>query len=366
MVSEFRQSKPSGLFLPIRAGIRGEFRWQVLDERGVPEVPRSPSGFSLAPPEGVIQPNLITDHGMDRLSTMDIFTVAPNSTAAWRRRLAVGTSSTEPDDADTALGNEVQRDATSGSFSNGGTSYALDTDTDVFRAVSSVIRLVTMTDDRNLTEIGLAQDASNDIHIHELLRDGGGNPITVSLLNGKTLRVDHSAIVEIAAPSAGTSGVLDLEKYDAANTLEDTIAFDVIYGPRVQSATEQGDLAWVFNVWNPSSVNTHAIRRVTSAIGYSRAGSISQIDPNANSSGITTGLALGSYTPGTHERLKRVTVQTGALNAAWFGYMFSSSTSGNFSANRCGFMVMFDDPASYTKVNTDTMRVGLLTSWARA
>lgn len=360
---------PAGLLIPTRAALRGRVRWQVLDDRGVPEIPRSPSGFAIAPIEGVAQPNLITDLGLDAVASEDVFSVSPSSTLTWRRRLAVGTGSTEPDPSDTALDAEVQRDATSGTFSNGSNAYELDTDANLWRATSLVTRLVTMTADRNLTEFGLAQATTADLRIRELFRDELGDPVTISLLNGKTVRLDHTLTVEIDAPPAGTAATLNVEEYDAANVLVDTIAYDIVFGGRIWSAnsgTIASTLPEIFEQWNPQKSGSFGVsaRRVRIALAYTRESSAQMnstyVDPE-------TGLAASAetYSAGSYQRIRRVTFPTGTANGEWHGIWFSDSTF-NQSARHGGIHVQFDGPAFYEKVNTDTLRVGLVSTWARA
>lgn len=360
---------PAGLILPMRARLRGRVRWQVLDERGVPEVPRTASGHAIGPQDGVEQPNLITNLGLDAVVTEDVFATSPASTLTWRRRLAVGTGSTAPDVTDTTLDAEVQRDATSGTFSNGSTSYELDNVANVWRATSLVTRLVTMTADRNLTEFGLAQATTADLRIRELFRDGIGDPVTISLLNGKTIRMDHTLTVEIAAPVAGNAASINVEEYDAANALVATIPYDVVYGGRIWSAnsgTIASTLPEIFEQWNPSKTSPAGVsaRRVYVSLAYTRE-SASQM----NSSVVEpeTGIAASAeaYVGGSYERIRRVTFATGQSNGAWYGIWFSDSTF-NQSQRHGGIHVQFDDPTTYTKVNTDTLRVGLVSTWARA
>jgi hypothetical protein len=74
---------PGGLVVPLRARLSGRVRWQVLDERGVPEIPRNPSGFAIGPVEGVEQSNLITDSGLNAVASYNVF-----SNAAGRKALS--------------------------------------------------------------------------------------------------------------------------------------------------------------------------------------------------------------------------------------------------------------------------------------
>lgn len=356
------QRTPGGLLLPMRATLKGRIRWQVLDERGVPEVPRNPSGFPLAPAEGVEQPNLITDLGLDQIAAYDCLNVT--TTDGWRRYLAVGTGSSTPANGDTTLNAEVQRAASSGSFSAGGNSYELDDATDVWRASSLVTRLVTMSADRNITEFGFSPVASGAIGIRELLRDGVGNPITVSLLNGKSLRIDHTLVVEIAAPEAGNAASININEFDAGNNLVNTIALDITHGGHVQLLTGS-HISDLFNVWNPNAAPFNIfLKRITGERAYGRAAVYINNSDNVSPGGAggVSGWAWEAYVPGAHERLKRVTLSTATENGDWYGYLVSGDSDHAVS----GWLIHFDGPSTYTKANTDTLRVGLVSSWARA
>ena len=355
-VSRPSRRTPGGLLLPLHATLKGRVRWQVLDERGVPEVPRTPSGVAVGPVEGVAQVNLITDLGLDRLAELNFFERSPTSTLAWRRRLAVGTGSTAPDISDTTLDNEVQRASTSGTFSNGTNTYAYESGDEVFRAVSRVTRIATMTADRNLTEFGLAQNTTGDILIRELLRDGGGTPITVSLLNGKTLRLDHDLTVEVPAPPAGATTTIDVEEYDAGNNLVATTPYDVTYGPRAHSAHVSYLLEIGQGMMNPRNLAGRP-KRISSAATYAPLLSLST-DTLANANAP----AASAYATGTYTRTRSYTVPVGDGNGDWYGYHFD--TSGG--TNGGGFVALFTSPATYTKVNTDTLRISYRLTWARA
>ena len=97
-----RERAPGGLVIPVRATLAGYVRWRVLDERGHPEAPRNPAGTALASPDGVLQPNLITNLGLNQIAFTDALETR-TSVAGWRRRLAVGTGSTTPAVTDTVL-----------------------------------------------------------------------------------------------------------------------------------------------------------------------------------------------------------------------------------------------------------------------
>lgn len=377
-VSRPYSRSPGGLLLPLHATLKGRARWQVLDERGVPEVPRNPSGFAIAHAEGVEQSNLITDLGLDRIGELDVMEVSlSNSTLAsrsLRRRLAVGTGSTAPNVLDTTLDAEVQRESSSGAFSNGSDVGSLDTDTNVWRAVVAVTRLATMTADRNLTEFGFAQNTTDDIVIRELFRDGGGSPVTISLLNGKTVKVDHTLTIELPAPAAGNAVTIDVEEYDAGNNLIATTPYDVVHGGSAPSATSSFVLGsqWttgggVFLAWNPYFSGGSFVRFAV-AKTYSRTPSTwasTDTEPIGNTTAAVATFSGEAYVAGSHQRIYRATFPAGAGNAAWYGFG-RTSTYSNDQYRRRGWHVMFVDPVSYTKASTDTLRAGFVSSWARA
>lgn len=365
--SKMPDRTPGGLVLPLRMTLTGRVRWQTLDERGVPEVPRNPSGFAIGPIEGVEQPNLITNLGMNGIVTSDLHELSPGSAASWRRYLAVGTGSVEPAFGDDTLVNEVQRAASNGGFGNGIVTFGLDltTDPDTFWCISRVNRVVTMTADRNLTEFALGNQTvliSEDpdiywleAYIRELLRDENGTPITVSLLTDKKLYVQHSADIRIDAPAAGKATTVDLDKYDAGNNFVSSTPYDLTYGPAVGNfaQTNYERLFWL--VLNPYGGSTRMTDMDDDSAVYDRGlQGRSSRTPNLSAEPQV-------YVPGTHERLYRATFSSAEGNGPWYGYAFRSGA--NIGA-RVEFL--FDEPASFTKLDTETVRVGALLSWARA
>jgi len=355
------QPTPGGLLLPVSATLKGRVRWQVLDERGLPEVPRSPSGFALAPAEGVEQPNLITDLGLDQIAAFDCFGTSPDSSATWRRYLAVGTGSTVPANGDTTLAAEVQRANSSGSFSSGTTTYELDTDDNVWRATSLVTRIVTMTEDRNLAEFGLSPASSAAVGIRELLRDSEGDPITVSLLNGKTLRVDHTLTIELPAPVAGTPATINVNQYDAGNNLVGSTPYDVVHGGYVRNSANEERLARLFGVWNPAP--NHSYSSPQNCFHDSSPAAYSRTTSNSGSAASTP--VQETYVSGSRQRIKRATFAAGTAVGPIYGFRFRINTEAQ-NAWDAGWRVVFSSPASYVKANTDTLRVGIVSTWARA
>lgn len=366
---------PSGLLLPLHATLKGRVRWQVLDERGVPEVPRTPSGIPVGPVKGVEQPNLITNLGMDNITINDVFGIQVSITGGWRgwrERLAVGTGSVAPDVTDTALDNQVQFANSSGPFGNGAVEVSeLDTVTNEWVAAVNVNRIVTMTDDRNLTEFSLGRDT--DVHIRELFRDSGGTPITVSLLNGKTILMTHTAEVRIPAPAAAHSTTINVEEYDAGNTLQATIPYDIRYGltlngenTLVSTNTNPGTSStWIgAQVWNPvRTAGRLLVLDSTDIHSYDRLRSIA--NPTTYTTEAVTSPSLVAYTPGSYERVKRYAVPVSTVDGVRHGFMIAA-LNGTSWWLRGYWTVLFDDPATYTLAGTDELVFSVRSTWARA
>lgn len=361
---------PGGLIVPMHARVRGRVRWQTLDERGVPEIPRNPGGFAIGPIEGVEQPNLITDIGMDRIGTDTNCLDAEIRTNGFRRSLAVGTGSTAPAVTDTTLVAEVQRASSAGSYASEGYNLTVDGTAEEYTIESIARRLVTMTADRNLTEFGLSSSATagTAIEIRELFRDGSETPITISLLTGKSVLVTHSFLVTLPYPVSPAAAVLNIEEYDAANVLTDTLAYDIVHAPHGFATETNGTgfstTSWgVLTCWSPGLNNV--VRRITAASTWTR--TTSSTAPG--SIVVEDGTALAtvapiSYSSGSFERVKQGTIPTGSGNAAWYGVMIPGSSTETYRYG--GHVTLFTSPTTYTKVNTDTMRVGIRSTWARA
>lgn len=355
MPSTERSEAPGGvpgILVKTHATLKGRFRWQVLDEHGNPEQPVGPDGKPIAY-SGGWQDNLITNLGLNAIGTINL--TQPHTTAStgngWRSYLAVGTGSSAPDFTDAALDSEVQRANTNGALAN--PVVTLDTGDDVVRSTQLRDVQVTMNADRNLTEWGLSHEASVGVNIRELFRDDLGDPITISLLNGKTLRLQHVLIVEIAAPAAGTADAFNIAEFDAANNPVGSTPYDLIKGPT-------GAVNSVMTVWHPVGVawvstgtSVTYVRRLTSG-SYNRVTMVT-------GTGQTTTMAWEAYVGDSHQRLRRRTLPAAATeyNGVWNGIGFYVGIDG-------GFAFVFDDPATFTKVNTHTLRVGFISTWARA
>jgi hypothetical protein len=264
---------------------------------------------------------------------------------------------------------EAQRSNSDGGFGVGGNSYSLDGVANVWRASSTIRRMVTMTANRNITEYGFAHDPTptNELGIRELFRDGGGVPVTITVPNGKSLRVDHTLTVEIPAPAAGNAATINVEEYDISDVLAATIPYDVTYGGVLQ-ANDAENLAMVFTAWNPASVQspgtTLGLFALTSNLAYSRTPTLAVAPTTGDSYGT---LALASYVPASLTRRKRVTLNAATAVINWRGFLIGAhGGTGTTLFRRAGFVCHFDDPLLYAKRATDSFRVGIVSTWARA
>lgn len=374
-VERYRYDPAVGLVLPARVGVRGRFRWQTLDERGVPEIPRNPSGFAIGPIDGIEQPNLITDSGLNAMFTATtyaqsggtIFGVGIGQSGfegdLFRNYLHVGTSSVAPDVSDTTLGAEAQRATSSSSFPNGiDPVYEYDSVDGVFRVTGTAYRVVQMTADRNLTEIGLGHLNSTAVNIRSLLLDDLGDPTTVSLLNGKFIRVDHTLVGEIPAPLAGVEAAFQILEYDAANVLVNTINLTATYGPYANGGGSSAVNSLLRFALNPRALGgqttiAKAPLRVPAATAYHP---INAISPAASTVGGMS-FAQDAYATGSFERVFRSTYSAGLGNADWHGFVMGNGFPG---LGHGGLFVSFDAP--YTKVDTDSIQFAMKLTYGRA
>lgn len=334
----------------VHVGMRGEVRWRVLDERGVPEIPRNPSGFAIAPIEGVRQSNLITDLGLDRVVGATFGVLG----SAYRNYLHIGTSSAVPATTDTALGAEVQRGTTQGSTDSalsGDTGYDAINEKYIYGA--QISKAITLAAPQNLTEFGFGDTNDTSVSIRELFRDETNTPITVSLLAGKIIDVQHTLRLEIAAPSAGTAGGFNLEQYDAANTLTSTTPYSYVAGPFVPSGAS-ANVSAMLGAWNPAS-NSAFVQRVSAASAYGPLG-----NPTRDNAQSAAGV-LASYTLGTYTRTRNVFMEVDDLNGTWYGIVLLGS-----SLTLGGYHVQFASPTTYVKPNSDTLSMSFVSTWGRS
>ena len=386
--------------LPIHANLRGEVRWQTLDERGVPEIPRNPGGFAVGPIEGVTQPNLITNLGLNNIATQEIRYANHNFLATgilpWRRWLAVGTGSVTPAFTNTKLANEAQRELNnSGPFSDGTWWSELrgDPDPEVLRMSASMNRVCVMTAARNLTEFALGHSTNTtdpdpeehflEANIRELFRDEHGTPITISLIGGKTIAVLHTLQVDLPMPIDGTPGVVNIEEYDAADNLAATTPYDIVYGLITHDGSHAGSRANTFDHWQPCRQTTRpmnfhrsiGLSAIAVPLTFSRTGMFTSGTQLLPASTTPTAADVGGsdylcerapYNPGTYTRVKTVGLGPNIAVGDWYGWLQRGLVEGAQNNGYSGFAVVFTNPATFPVPSSDEIFVSTVSTWGRA
>lgn len=364
------------LKLPMKVGVRGEIRWFAYDENNNRISVKTGDGREVW--GGWAQKNLITDLGLDAMSSQRAgwatsqAVTGTSFTSGLRQTLHVGTSSVAPAFADTALGNVVQGSTGTGGFTanasgTSATDFAGSPPT--MTAFNRVNHVVTMTADRNLTEYGYSANNSAALNIRELFRDEFDTPITISLLSGTKLRVEHTWFTTFDL--SRTTSDFTIESYDVGGAL---VATDIISAERgmshVVDSSEPADGSSML-----SAVSNTLVAQIGQTIGVF--GFYPSADPvipatfvqtgSAITTGITTAthaLAWEGYVPGSYQRTMYITVTEPFGNMTLYGWRFGYGV-GAFSRYGYTFDLCFRAGASFAKADTHTFRVGIVGTWSR-
>lgn len=250
----------------------------------------------------------------------------------------------------TALPGEVQVGSSDGGFIG---SANLTEDASDFILEVTIPTVITLSADQNLTGFRFGSSASigGTAHIIENFRDGSGNPITVSLLSGKKVRVDHKMIWK--ASKALTSGlIVPLKDYDAANNLTGTTNLTVDYKIRAPSSPPGYML---FNqLLNPPATGT--------SFTVELADNTDTMDSTAWN-GQNTSNSLASYTNGSFKRIRTYTIAEADGVGTWYGFALAGDSSN--VGNKHAVRAMLQGGASFTKSNTQQLAFDLELSWQR-
>lgn len=241
----------------------------------------------------------------------------------------------------TTVPGQVDTGSSSGGFVGSVTASTSGADLVVEAVIPTVVQL---TVDRNLTGFRFGPDGNNSAHIVENFRDANGNPITVSLANGKKVRVDH--LLQMRVNGAQAAQTLNFNVYDAANQLISSSPVNVNYKARWPNVG-----ADIIIVLNPNQ----------NSGGLSLAGSGANLN-STNWSKINSSTNLGTYTPGQFKRTKTVTMSETNGNGTWIGWSLERQVGsiGNFPGVRCVL-----DSGNFTKDNTQQMSFDFELSWGR-
>lgn len=167
----------------IKFGVKGKFRLDALRPDG--------SIRELAP----WQDNLVTNYGIDSLC----------SSRSFIGYLQVGTGTTAEAYTDTNLVNRIAGVGTTNSTVwNTGVNKVVTTLTTSFNVGVAT---------GNITELGLSPSVNGNVNTRALIRDSGGNPISVTVLSDEQLLVTYTititipseTVVNVTEPNSGTN-----------------------------------------------------------------------------------------------------------------------------------------------------------------
>lgn len=320
--------------LEIKTTAAGRFRWAVLDHLGRPEhVSRW-------------QSNLITDRGLDaHLGGVSL------TEGNFRNRMHVGDGSGAADPADVTLGNKIGETTSSGGFSE---SRSVVLDGNTVRYSHTITRVYTAPSNVTIREIGFSEDP-DEVNIRELLMDDG-SPVSVPLLAGKKLRVDHTLTAEFPFSESAT---LDIEEYDAG-------------GNKVGEATYNGT---IYRPWYQANPNQDSYRRGALDPTYWGTRKMMYWDgeryvPEWNGSGyganghtVTPGNVLQAYTPGSFVRECMGQIPEAQGNSA--GITVLGMGQDNISSLLAGVVFVLDSEEEIVKDSNHVLNVYFAFSIAR-
>lgn len=320
------------------ARVSGRTAWALLDEHDREVMTGEHS-------------NLILNGGLDALLTNNaVETTSGSNTVnslfgSWRRYLALGTGSAAPDVAQTALSAEVARTDSGGGFeaTSGGEIFSTFSSTaNSMTLTSRHVRVHTFSSAYNITEYGFSANsgAGAALSIRELFRDGGGNPIAISVQAAQKIKVTHTftltlplAFTEVTAPVTNLGNVTARGSFYRVN---DNFIADF----------------WRYVV-NPTTGGT--VYPQLSADTFNPA-----VAPAGNSAGGTS--TVQPYTTGTYSRTRRVVLDVADGNGTLHGVALSSNSTISYSGWRMGFT----NPAPIAKDNTKKLTLDVVFSVARA
>lgn len=240
-----------------------------------------------------------------------------------------------------------------------------------FQVSHKMSKIVTLDQNRNISGIGLG-NITNNAFVVECIRDGSGNPITVSMLSGKAVRVDHEMIFRF--PRASKFVELVIQEYDAGNQYigETVVDADMWAFVSADNMSAHQSL-WLGSAPTlmPYGIESIAAMRcgLLSAALYTPGDNLinprgAQMletgNPPSNAGNV---VHMGVYVAGQRRRTKEQTLGAARQNGAAHGFVLTNTlSSAGFSA---GMIVQFRNGATFTKADTHTLRVGYEVSWDR-
>lgn len=224
--------------------------------------------------------NLILNAGLDRLGSTTEGVIAG---------VHVGTGNTPPAVGQTALVNPV---AYSGDQPSGARVRGFDSVSNQYVFGRSTYRFAAGTAAGNLAEVGAGWPSG--LFSRALIKDGNGDPITVTVLPDETLDVIYELRVYI--PSADVTTTVNISGTDYA----------VVIRARDINDNASNGLWNPFMLWDTGSGVNTSTSISTYAQGPGALGDVLSA-PAGTYVGTGTGAFLGSYVPGSFERTYRTT-----------------------------------------------------------
>lgn len=319
-----------GIIMPSKAGMEGLFRFRI----------------GKGPKDGPIEDvridtdwfgNLILDQGLNRYG---------NGTD-WFRYCQVGSGNTPPTNADTGL---VTLVAAAQNVLGSGNSYrGIVNSPDYYGFYRMLYRFSAGAAAGNLQEVGIGWGTTGStLHSRALIVDGGGNPISLTILADEILEVFYEW--RIYPPTTDKTGVIDISGTDYDYIVR---AMEV---DQLMSQYGAGWAPWGADTggiaWGPNSSmrgNNQGIQAYQGNIGAITGG------PTGAASGGTVSISNAAY---VNDSLSRNATQTYGIGTT--NPIRSIAYNWNLGSS---YQVQFD-PA-IPKSNMNQFTIGFTHSWAR-
>lgn len=301
----------------INVGVAGRFKLEAVNEE-------TGERRELAPWFN----NLILDQGLNRLGTAGIHSGG--------YFCLVGTGTATPLVTDTSLGNKLAHTSTATSSTTGGSASA-----PYYGSHTVVYRFAAGTATGNLTELGIGY-TSVDLFSRTLIKDGAGNPTTITVLPAEALDVTYE--LRLYPPSA-----------DVAHS---TVISGVTYTGVVRASgvtSFSSNAEWAISISNsaPSLISNSSY----SAEAYNGAIGGVTASPSGASSPISD-CVTAAYSNNSYQRTGTTTVGLSQGNVAG-GITAIKIRTSSMGAYQISFSPAI--PKDATKVLT----LGLTLSWNR-
>ena len=301
----------------INVGVAGRFKLEAVNEETGERRELTP-WFN----------NLITDQGLNRLGTVGI-----HSNGSF---CMVGTGSATPATTDTALASQLAVTSTTTSVS-----YSGSTSAPYYGSVTTVYRFAAGSATGNLTELGIGYSGVA-VFSRTLIKDGSGNPTTITVLATEALDVTYELRLYPPAADVAHSTVISGVTYTG-----------VIRASGVTSFSAGGD--WAPNMGN--STPTLLSRGGEPAQAYN--GAIGPVTGSPSGTYVSINdCVTAAYSNNSYQRTGTTTVGLSQGNLA------GGITAIRILTSAMGVYQISFSPA-IPKDATKVLTIGLTLSWAR-